>query len=273
MDVTELAAVAAELRETVSWDGADLRLVGISSRAGLVEFELELADAGCADCVLPPPALREMVDATLQRRSPGDYAVVVHDPRVASTPAARDAASGVSVIVSPAGTVSPGDDSPGPDAGSLEGRTIGFRIDRLWRSWDWVVDEWVQALEAAGAKTVLWRRVQGLDGAGGEAQTEGFAEFLDGIDVAVVGLGNCGSCTSWTIKDAIAALTAGHPTVALTTAHFEQLGRTLAAQYGRPALRIQTLPYPLDTRPEPEVRQIARETFAPVLAALGAVAP
>src|SRR4051795_8256179 len=191
MNIAELVTAAADLRETVNGDGVDLRLTSIDARSHLVEFELDLADAGCADCVLPPQPLRDMVTATLQRRSPGDYLVVVRDPR-AGAPAApeRAAAGDTVVVVSPAGAVAPGDESPGPDAGPLAGRTVGFRVDHLWRSWDLVVDEWARAFENAGATVMLWRRFQGLDGEAGEAARQDYGKFLDGVDVAFVGLGN-----------------------------------------------------------------------------------
>ncbi len=270
MDITGLAVTAAELRETVNGDGVELRLVGISERDRRVELELGLENAGCADCVLPPDALLAMVESALQRHYPGDYDVVVHDPRSGVVPDAPRARLDTAVIVSPAGAVRTGNDSPGPEAGPLAGLTVGFRVDRLWRSWDWAADQWAQSLRDAGATVMTWRRFQGLDGAEGDAHEKAFAAFLEGIDVAIVGLGNCGSCTSWTIKDAIAALEAGRPTIAITTEHFEKLGRTLAAQYGRPALRVHVLPYPLDTRAEEDVRQIADDAFAPMLATLGA---
>jgi hypothetical protein len=272
VNIVELATVAGTLGQSVNGDGVELRLTGIDAREHLVEFELDLAEAGCADCVLPPPALHEMVTSALQRQAPGDYVVVVRDPRTGGPNLEdRAAPSDTVVILSPAAAVLGGDDSPGPDAGPLAGRTVGFRVDRLWRSWDWIVDEWSKALADAGAAAVLWRRFQGLDGAAGAAARAEYATFLDSVDVAVVGLGNCGSCTSWTIKDAITALESGRPTAALTTAHFEQLGQTLATQYGHPALRILALPYPLDSRLEDEVRLIAREWFPAVLETLGAV--
>ena len=37
----------------------------------------------------------------------------------------------------------------------------------------------------------------------------------------------------------------------------------------RPGLRLCVLPYPLDTRPEPEVRQIAHDFWQPLLDSLG----
>jgi hypothetical protein len=44
----------------------------------------------------------------------------------------------------------------------------------------------------------------------------------------------------------------------------------MAANAGRKGLRIHVLPYPLETQPEEQVRQIAREHFEQVLDALGA---
>lgn len=269
MDIEALAVAAAELRELASSDGADLRLVQVDTRAGLVELELDLSTAGCADCVVGPTSLREMADFTLKRSCPGDYRVVVLDPRE-SRMSDRHAPDALISIVNPAAEFSAADRDSGPDAGDLKGKTVGFRVDILWRSWDWVVDEWSKTLEASGVKTVQWRRAQDLDGMAGQEQQGDFVRFLDSVDAAVVGLGNCGSCTSWTIKDAVAALEAGLPTVATTTAQFEQLGHTLAGRYGRPGLRLQSLPYPLDVRPEEEVRLVARESFPAVMGMLGA---
>ena len=69
-------------------------------------------------------------------------------------------------------------------------------------------------------------------------------EFLAGIDIAVVGLANCGSCTSWTIHDALRAADTGIPTVAIRTDHFKDLAQTLARRGTRSALRRHILPYP-----------------------------
>jgi len=62
----------------------------------------------------------------------------------------------------------------------------------------------------------------------------------------------------------------GKTAVAVVTQEFAELARTMAANAGRPALRTLVLPYPLDTRPEAEVREIARSTWPAALAALGA---
>jgi hypothetical protein len=57
---------------------------------------------------------------------------------------------------------------------------------------------------------------------------------------------NCGSCTGWTIRDALAAAEKGLPTTAICTEVFEELGHNLAASGGRSGLRIHISPYPLN---------------------------
>ena len=159
---------------------------------------------------------------------------------------------------------------PCPPVGALRGKRVGLRRDRFWLSWDWITDEWARLLEADGATTVIWRAPVGK---GDKEMIEGgedYAEFIGNIDVAVSGLGNCGSCTLWAIHDAVGALDTGLPTVAVTTEHFEGLGRTLAAQRGHDNLRVKLMPYPLEGRSEDEVRQIARDHYADLVATMGA---
>ena len=62
----------------------------------------------------------------------------------------------------------------------------------------------------------------------------------------------------------------GKTAVAVVTQEFESLSRTMAANAGRAALRVCVLPYPLETRPEGEVREVAREHFPRLLETLGA---
>ena len=156
----------------------------------------------------------------------------------------------------------------GPDADTLAGKSLGFRVDILWRSWDWVTDEWARLARADGAEVRFWR-ARGRTGDEGDAMLKELDAFISGIDIAVVGLANCGSCTSWTIHDALRAADARIPTVAVCTDHFKDLAQTLARRGGRSALRRHILPYPLDTLPEAEVRDIARAHYRPFLRTLG----
>jgi hypothetical protein len=161
-------------------------------------------------------------------------------------------------------------DGAGPclGLGTVSGRTIGVRWDNLWRSWEWVWDEWRAALEDRGAGFASWR-----SGTRGGPDTkrvdQELATFLGGIDIAIVGLGTCGSCTMWTVHDALAAVAQGKPTLAVVTDHFAGLARHLATREGQPDLPIYVLPYPLESRPAAEVRAIARDHLPRFLAALG----
>lgn len=62
----------------------------------------------------------------------------------------------------------------------------------------------------------------------------------------------------------------GKTAVVVVTAEFEHLAHTMAANAGRAALRVHVLPYPLESRPETEVREIARDHWPRLLEALGA---
>jgi hypothetical protein len=72
------------------------------------------------------------------------------------------------------------------------------------------------------------------------------------------------------VHDTAAVAGGGKTAVAVVTAEFEVLAHTMAANAGRPGLRVHVLPYPLESRPEDEVRAIAREHWPRVLQALGA---
>ena len=52
----------------------------------------------------------------------------------------------------------------------------------------------------------------------------------------------------------------------VVTAVFENLGRTAARAQGYPDLPMLVLPHPMESRPEAEVREIARTRFDELLA-------
>ncbi len=62
----------------------------------------------------------------------------------------------------------------------------------------------------------------------------------------------------------------GKTAVVVVTAEFEHLAHTMAANAGRAGLRVHVLPYPLESRPEAEVREIARAHWPRLLDTLGA---
>ncbi len=168
-------------------------------------------------------------------------------------------------------TATRGDDiaHAGPDAGELAGKRIGFRVDQIWRSWDWVSEEWADRLRAAGAEVSFWRSC-GRSGAEGERMSRELDEWLKTIDVAIVGLANCGSCTGWTIRDSLTAAATGIPTMAVATRNFEDFAHEIAARGGRSGLRVHVLPYPLNERENDAVRAVAADHFEAMLKTLGA---
>lgn len=157
---------------------------------------------------------------------------------------------------------------PGPDAGILAGKTIGFRLDQIWRCWDWISDNWAAKFEAAGATVTYWRSTN-RSGEEGEEQARSLDAWLKSVDIVVSGLANCGSCTGWTIRDAVVAANAGLPTVAVATANFEDFAHELAARGGRSGLRVHVLPYPLNELSRDEVEPVAEAYFDGLLQVMG----
>lgn len=172
-------------------------------------------------------------------------------------------------VLDPTTTRDDDNPSPGPDAGVLAGKRIGIRVDQIWRSWDWISELWAEKFRAAGASVSFWRSC-GRSGEEGERMDRELKEFLGTIDVAVVGLANCGSCTGWTVRDAITAANTGLPTTAIATANFETFAHTIARRGGRSGLRVHVLPYPLNERLREDVTAIGESHYQSLLGTMGA---
>lgn len=172
-------------------------------------------------------------------------------------------------VLDPTARRSENNASPGPDAGVLAGKRIGIRVDQIWRCWDWISGNWEQKFRQAGAEVSYWRSTN-RSGEEGEEQDRSLQQWLKTIDVAVVGLANCGSCTGWTIRDAIAAANTGLPTIAVATRNFEAFAHELASRGGRSGLRVHVLPYPLNELSRVEVDPVAEAYFAGLLTVMGA---
>ena len=68
----------------------------------------------------------------------------------------------------------------------------------------------------------------------------------------------------------MAAVEAGKAAVAVVTREFEALARSMAANAGRPGLRVHVLPYPFETLAPERIGEIAREHYPGLLRTLGA---
>lgn len=277
-----MSTVTPDLLEDVcrqfTQQGMALDVLRLDDVAGEVDLKLRLTDVECVDCVMPTEYLERLIAASLRKRSDRDFVVSLHDERAqaresgagAETAAAAAASSGTILVLDPTATGRASSTDPGPDAGDLRGKTVLFRTDVLWRSWDWVVDEWSKRLKDAEVTVLTWSRCQGIQGDEGRRVQREYEALISSADLLVSGLANCGSCTSWTIRDAMSGLTTGVPTAAVATEHFLPLAKILAEDLFHPALRILMLPYPLNSRAEDEVREIARTSFPALLDLVGA---
>lgn len=175
----------------------------------------------------------------------------------------------IGLVLDPTATRDDDDPSPGPDAGALAGRKIGIRVDNIWRAWDWISELWAEKFRAAGAEVSFWR-CYGRSGEEGDRMDRELRAWLATLDVAVVGLANCGSCTGWTIRDANTAAAAGLPTTAVATKNFETFAHTIAKRGGRSGLRVHVLPYPLNECEREEVVAVAEAYFPSLVETMGA---
>jgi hypothetical protein len=64
-------------------------------------------------------------------------------------------------------------------------------------------------------------------------------------DVVITGAADCGSCTAYSVHDAIELERAGLPTVLLTTTRFAPIAATLAAESGLAEVRALVLEHPI----------------------------
>ena len=149
-----------------------------------------------------------------------------------------------------------------PRIARLDGARVGF-VENGFTSLAILHEEIRRSLEKLGITPVIerkryWRPLE-------PAQLD---SLVAGTDVVIGGLCNTPPSTAWGVHDAIELERRGVPTVTLATAYYEELLTESAATEGMPDLRRVILPYPLEGRPEPEVRAIARRAVNAILGAL-----
>src|SRR3954447_17340883 len=78
-----------------------------------------------------------------------------------------------------------------------------------------------------------------------------FDRLLAEADVVITGAADCGSCTAYSVHDAIRLEKAGKPPVVLTTTKFEPIAVTLSDSQGMADTRRLVLPHPIGGTDEP----------------------
>ncbi len=153
--------------------------------------------------------------------------------------------------------------------GPITGKRVGLRTDLAWRSWMLIAARWDEYLQRDGASTLAIRTAAqvGKEGADDRATVDAWS---DRVDCGIVGLGTCGSCTSFSVHDAVTLEQHRKPSVVVVCSEFETHARNMARFLGHPDLKVLVLPYPLEARPDDELLQIADEYYPQALALLGA---
>ena len=80
--------------------------------------------------------------------------------------------------------------------------------------------------------------------AGAPATIEQIEEAAES-DVSILALGDCGSCTTWVILDALRLEKKGTPTISICSSKFANFAHELAEAHGMSDLRIMEIGHPI----------------------------
>jgi hypothetical protein len=153
---------------------------------------------------------------------------------------------------------------PAPRAGSLAGARVGI-VDNGWHCMHVLTDVLAESLvDRFGVGEVVVKHTSGSL----TLPAADRAELIRACQAVVVGIGTCGSCTRWVLKDAVALERAGVPTVSLYTEAFAALSAILSTSEGMPSLPTIVLPHPLNPLPDDEIRSVATANVDAVVTAL-----
>src|ERR1700709_1863295 len=108
----------------------------------------------------------------------------------------------------------------------LPGLTIGLGTDGAWRSWQLIASVWDEYLQRDGARTISVETGAQI-GQPASSDRKEINELAEHVDAAIVGLGTCGSCTTFTIKDSVAVEETLKPGAAIVPEEFEVHGHNV----------------------------------------------
>ena len=144
------------------------------------------------------------------------------------------------IVMLPTGAPTASAMQPAERPKSLAGVRVGL-IDNGKEFSDLVLEALAEALRrehgVAGIK--FWRKGFPAKGA------PFIAEMAAETDVAISGVGHCGSSSPWSVIDAVNLEKAGVPSVALISRSFCPLGQIVARGEGHGSLPIVMLPHPI----------------------------
>jgi len=155
---------------------------------------------------------------------------------------------------------SPEPTSRAPSPRSLMGLRIAV-LDNGKPNADVVMTAAAEALAARTGAIITLITKKGPQGLSANAAIplapDRFERICAEADIVITGAADCGSCTAYSVHDAIALERAGKPTVVATTTHFQKVATTLSASFGAPNTRLLVLPHPLGGTGEATLRKWA----------------
>jgi len=81
VDAEAVAQAVDEVGRILRADGGDLLLLEADPATLRVRLELRFDDVSCAECILAPDELAQTVRAAISRRVPGEFELLLLDPR------------------------------------------------------------------------------------------------------------------------------------------------------------------------------------------------
>jgi len=81
VDAEAVAVAVDEVGRILRADGADLLLIDADPKTLRVRLALRFDDVSCADCILAPDELEQTINAAISRRVPGEFELLLDDPR------------------------------------------------------------------------------------------------------------------------------------------------------------------------------------------------
>lgn len=170
------------------------------------------------------------------------------------------------------------DSAPGPESATLApspASLSGLRIavlDNGKPNADVVMTAAAEALARRTGGTVSLVTKKGPHGLSANAAVpcdpDIMAAVVAGADVVITGAADCGSCSAYSVHDAIELEKAGRPAAVVTTTQFEPVARTLAESFGAPDTRLLVLPHPIGGTDGPTLRQWAESATDRLIALL-----
>jgi hypothetical protein len=149
-------------------------------------------------------------------------------------------------------------------AESLQGLVVGF-LGNLKPNADTLLHATEGLVLESGARETLYREKSSCSLGAPEAMLD---ELARTCQAAIVALGDCGSCTSWCIHDAVELDRRGIPSVAFVAEPFVELAQHEARGLGVPDLNMVILPYPMGGIDPSEIVRRAEAAFPDVRSAL-----